>query len=208
MRRQGASIFIYVIFGILIAIFVINFGPQARQRSTRLRWQPATSSCPVDGDETTQTAYHIAYANPYNRGQRQADDVVALETLIRRELLAQEAEERGLIVTDDLIDDEIKKGHFFLGGQRVPIPGAYRGDRRREVLQHAAVKSWVGAAQRLARRYHEEQKRSMLAAMMAEILDESVAGVARGGARAVPVRGQHGRPTTSSRSSPRRTARR
>ena len=30
MRRQGASIFIYLIFGILIAVFVINFGPGSR----------------------------------------------------------------------------------------------------------------------------------------------------------------------------------
>jgi hypothetical protein len=30
MRRQGASISIYIIFGILIAVFVINFGPQSR----------------------------------------------------------------------------------------------------------------------------------------------------------------------------------
>ena len=27
MRRQGASIFIYLIFGLLIAIFVININP-------------------------------------------------------------------------------------------------------------------------------------------------------------------------------------
>ncbi len=27
-RRQGASIFVYLIFCLLIAIFVINFGPQ------------------------------------------------------------------------------------------------------------------------------------------------------------------------------------
>ena len=27
MRRQGASIFIYLIFGLLIVIFVINFAP-------------------------------------------------------------------------------------------------------------------------------------------------------------------------------------
>ena len=31
MRKQGASLFIWLIFGILIAVFVINFGPQSPQ---------------------------------------------------------------------------------------------------------------------------------------------------------------------------------
>ncbi len=35
MRHKGASIFIYLIFGVLIAVFVINFGPQGGQGGCR-----------------------------------------------------------------------------------------------------------------------------------------------------------------------------
>ena len=45
----------------------------------------------VDGTEATQTAYKMAYSSPYNWATSQKSKVwIALETLIRRELLANE----------------------------------------------------------------------------------------------------------------------
>ena len=50
-----------------------------------------------------------------------ADDAtryeVALEMLIRRELLAQEAEERGLRVSETLIDHVISRGELHFAGE-------------------------------------------------------------------------------------------
>ncbi|MDB4955431.1 MAG: PpiC-type peptidyl-prolyl cis-trans isomerase [Myxococcales bacterium] len=174
MRRQGASIFIYLIFGTLIAVFVINFGPQGGGKGGGGCTGTDNVVVRVDGHDATQTAFHVAYSNPYNRGQGKQRVYVALETIIRRELLANEADNRGFLATDDLILDQIKKGHFFLGGYKVTIPGALDDVDGEKFYNHKAVKSWVGQLNVSLNSYYEEQKRSLLAAMMAEILQDSV----------------------------------
>jgi len=169
MRRQGASIFVYLIFCLLIAIFVINFGPQ--------RGNGANGGCrgstnvvvSVDGEEATQTAYHIAYAANQSNGKQKT--WVALEMLIRRELLAQEAERRGLMPTESIIDEEIKKGWFFIAGQRMQIPHIFDENG---LWNLNAYKRWYSDLNVSKVSYKEEQRRSMLAWMMATILEDSV----------------------------------
>jgi hypothetical protein len=168
-RRQGASIFIYLIFCLLIAIFVINFGPQQGQGGGCTGASNVVVS--VDGQEATQSSYHIAYSNGYNRGNGKQKTYVALETIIRRELLAQEAEARGMRVDSDLIQDQIKKGWFFLGGQRVQIPGIFDEDH---IWNLKAFKSWYGSMNVSRNSYVGEQGRGLMASIMAEILRDSV----------------------------------
>lgn len=169
-RRQGASIFVYLIFCLLIAIFVINFGPQGGSGQGG-----CTSSSnivvSVDGEEASQSSYHIAYANGYNRGSGKQKTYVALETIIRRELLAQEAESRGMRVDSDLIQDQIKQGWFFLGGQRVQIPGIFDENHFWNIK---AFKSWYASMNVSRNSYVGEQARGLMASMMAEILKDSV----------------------------------
>src|ERR1700733_8484910 len=175
MRRQGASIFIYLIFCLLIAIFVINFRPgQTRQDDGGCRGT-TNIVVSVDGADATQTAYHIAYSNPFNRGTGKQKVYVALETLIRRELLANAAEDHGLMATNDLMIDEIKKGHFYLGGQRTEIPNAFETVDGEKFYNNKAVKAWMGSMNVSQNSYIEEQKRSLLASMMSALLSESVA---------------------------------
>ena len=64
MRRQGASIFIYLIFCLLIVIFVINFGPQGGN-SGGCR---GTSNLTVSVKQGTNLVYVIA-----GEGYRNAD---------------------------------------------------------------------------------------------------------------------------------------
>src|SRR5437016_2593449 len=98
LRRQGASIFVYLIFCLLILIFIINFRP-GQSRSEDNGCSGANNLIvSVEGGDVTQTAYHIAYSNPYNRGTGKQRAWVALEMLIRRELLADEASNHALLV--------------------------------------------------------------------------------------------------------------
>src|SRR6476620_10363958 len=122
MRKQGASIFVYAIFVLLIIIFVINFGPQGGGRGGGNGGCRGASNVvvSVNNEETTQTAYRIAYSSNEGTGKQKA--WIALEMLIRREILAQEAESRGIVPTRDGVENEIKKGWFFLAGQRMQIP--------------------------------------------------------------------------------------
>src|SRR5262249_12993805 len=83
MRRQGASIFIYFIFGLLIVIFVINFAP-SRNRGG-LEGGCSTSSntvIGVDGAEANQSAYLIAYSANGASGRQKV--YLALDQLVRR----------------------------------------------------------------------------------------------------------------------------
>lgn len=168
-RRQGASIFIYLIFCLLIAIFVINFGPQGGQGGGCSGSSNVIIG--VDGQELTQSSYHVAYANGYNRGQGKQKTYVALETIIRREILAQEAEARGMRVDSDLIQEQIKAGWFFLGGQRVQIPGIFDENR---FWNLKAFKGWYSSMNVSRNSYVGEQGRGLMASIMAEMLRDSV----------------------------------
>jgi hypothetical protein len=169
-RRQGASIFVYLIFCLLIAIFVINFGPQKGSQGGGCSGA-SNVVVSVDGQEATQSSYHIAYANGYNRGNGKQKTYVALETIIRREILAQEAEARGMRVDSDLIQNQIKQGWFFLGGQRVQIPGIFDENHYWNLK---AFKSWYSSMNVSRNSYVGEQGRGLMASVMAEILRDSV----------------------------------
>jgi parvulin-like peptidyl-prolyl isomerase len=187
MRKQGASIFVYLIFCLLIAIFVINFRPGQSRNDDSGCSGTSNVVLAVDGSESTQTAFKMAYSSPYNWGTQKSKVHIALETLIRRELLASEADKRGLIVTEALIMEEIKKGRFYSAtppppGQSEDVEAIYRPIRK--VIQGVfdqdglwnikAYKGWVAGLNISQNAYIEEQRRSMLAAMMADILTESV----------------------------------
>jgi parvulin-like peptidyl-prolyl isomerase len=169
MRRQGASIFVYLIFCLLIVIFVINFGPQRGNGAEGGCRGTSNLVISVNNQEPTQAAYHIAYAA--NEGTGKQKTWVAMEMLIRREILAQEAESRGLMVTNDGVQEEVKKGWFFLAGQRMKIPHIFNEDG---IWNLNAFHSWVAQLNVSKNAYLGEQERSMQAWMMAKILEDSV----------------------------------
>ncbi len=183
MRRQGASVFIYLIFGILIAVFVINFRPGGNKGDGGTGCTGSTNTVvTVEGATATQTAYHVAYSSPTNQGQGRQRVYVALETLIRRELLANAAREHGIEVDGDMVDEAIKRGFFFLGGQRIDLgehifdepedaTGKKDGTRFWNLKKY---KSWVNQLNVSLGSYRDEQTTSMQAAMMADLLKSDV----------------------------------
>ena len=172
MRRQGASIFVYLIFCLLIAIFIINFRPGQGGRSDQGCTGANNLIVSVNGNDVSQTAYHIAYSNGYNRASgKNGRAYAAFEQLIRREILAEEAEKRGMLVTTSLVEDEIKKGYFFYGGDRLTIPGIFDEDG---LWNLNAYKAWIGELNVSKNSYEVEQSRSMEATLMADLLREGV----------------------------------
>jgi parvulin-like peptidyl-prolyl isomerase len=159
-----------LIFCLLIAIFIINFRPgQSRQDEGCGVTKNLIVS--VDGNEASATAYHIAYSNPYNRETGKHRTAAALEKLIRRELLLQEARARNLNVTTDLVEEEIKKGHFFYGGERLMIPGIFDEDG---LWSYEMFKRWVANLNVSQGSYEGEQASSMEAAIVADLLRDQV----------------------------------
>lgn len=169
VRKRGASIFVYLIFCLLIAIFVINFRPgQSGDSGCQGESNQVLS---VDGTSSSQTAYKVAYSNPFNQGRGKNKVYIALETLIRREILADAAEARGLVASDDFVMAKIKQGQYYLGGQHTQIPGIFFESGEWNLQ---AFRNWVGGLNVSQNAYIEEQRRSLLASMMAQILTESV----------------------------------
>ncbi|MGE3457748.1 MAG: peptidylprolyl isomerase, partial [Kofleriaceae bacterium] len=186
LRKQGASAIVYLIFGLLIVIFVINFAPNAGQGGGCSR--PGNTVLSVNGEKVNHTAYKIAFSGNQLRDRYRTYG--ALEMLIRRELLAQEAESRGLRVSGDIVDEEIKQGVFFYAGYRIPdakreqwrppfvTPHNFLGydekDPQDLFFNGEKFGGWVGMFNVSKSSYREEQVRGMQAALMAELLAQSV----------------------------------
>ena len=194
LRKSGASIAIYLIFGLLIVIFVINFAPNAGSGQGGGCMPGGTNAITVDGVKVNQTGYKIAYSgNQYNGRQKV---YVALEYLIRRELLAQAAAEHGIRVTSDLVDEEIKKGFFFVGGQRQNL-GTILFDEidGEKFFNFGKLKGWVNTLNVSLNSYKDEQARGLQAARMAEVTRES--GSSSSGMRAGTARASRVAPSAS-----------
>lgn len=132
MRKQGASVFLYLVFGLLIAIFVININPGSKQGDGGGCSTGGNAIVTVDGSRVGKNAYLVAYSNRYIPNfmkmwgfkTSKEREFAAVEMLIRREILAQAAADRGLRVNEDMVQEEIKKGYFFLAGLRIPLEDA------------------------------------------------------------------------------------
>lgn len=170
LRKSGASVAVYLIFGLLIVIFVINFAPNAGQ-SPGGCMGGSTTPLTLDGQKANLTSYKVAYSANQANGRQKV--YTALELLIRRELLAQAADAHGIRVTKELVEKEIKKGAFFLGGNRIQA-GYWIDDIDGEkFFMLTKFKGWVGNLNVSMNSYMEEQARGMQAAMMADVLKDS-----------------------------------
>jgi peptidyl-prolyl cis-trans isomerase D len=127
MRRNSRHAIIYVLFGILIAAFVISFGPGSRG----FGYQGVSSAYAVKvaGDTVTEQEFHFAYVA---RGFTQYPPQTArelrlkertMDQLIERELLAVEAEKLGFNVPEKQVEDMIADGRMFVLGAARPLDG-------------------------------------------------------------------------------------
>jgi parvulin-like peptidyl-prolyl isomerase len=173
MRRGGASIFVYIVFGGLVVIFVLGINPGGNQ-SSGCGTQNSVAVT-VDGIDANENAFQVAFNSQYNpaRGSEQRK-YHALDTLILREMLAQAAEERNIRVSEELIDEEIKKGNFFYSGQRLPLRVYDEHEDGTRTWNFKRVKAWIAGHNVSIGAYKSEQRRSMQATLMAELLTDSV----------------------------------
>ena len=194
LRKQGASAFIWVVFAILIGMFVINFGSQSAgaQGGCKLG-STKRVALKVGKTEIDETGLRLA-ANLGKYLERRAGDGDqmtrrAMERLIVRELLAGEAERRGLRVSEDLVYDAIKHGKVHFAGQVVDARGLFFARLKDDDDGDAAAAQPdpddlyfdYGQFKRVLRNmgisdgaYMKEQTREVLASTMARILMHAV----------------------------------
>jgi hypothetical protein len=170
-RKRGATIIIYLIFGVLIAVFVVNFGPQSMGGGRGCQGAGSETKLTIAGEDYGWNTWRWALNNQ-GEGPYQQRAIGALDGLVRRELLAQEAERRGLEVPESVIDDNIKNARLYILGQ--PIAEA---DARRIYFDDGEFFNYKMLEGRLVRplgltiaSFKAEQRREVLAASMVQIL--------------------------------------
>ncbi|MGZ3429991.1 MAG: SurA N-terminal domain-containing protein, partial [Polyangia bacterium] len=172
MRRNSRHAIIYVLFGILIAAFVISFGPGSRG----FGYSGVTSAyaAKVGGSTVSEQDFHFAYVAlggtqypPQVARERRLKEFV-MDRLIERELFAGEAERLGYNVSNKEAEDQIYAGKMIVMGvpRRVDSyvykDGKFDYDRFKMISQNQ-----LGVT---VQHFIEIQKREMLADKVREAL--------------------------------------
>src|SRR4051794_8451888 len=114
MRKSSRSLLIYVLFLIVIAVFIINFGPQSRGGSCEST-MPGNDhyAAKVGGDVISTNDFRYGFLMlggaqyPAQMAKQQRLKETVMDKLIEREILAQEAERLGYVVTEEEVEDLI-----------------------------------------------------------------------------------------------------
>lgn len=176
LRENSRSTIIYVLFGLVIAMFIVNFGPQS---GTSCSGPTMAQAAKVGGSALSEQDFHHAYLlmgfseYPAQFAKQQRTREFVMDKLIERELLAQEAERLGIRVTDAEVEDMLVQGRYLVLGIRRDIKnivfkdGAYDHEYfRRNFVQYR-----LGST---VKKVIEEQKREMMAERVKDLIRAGV----------------------------------
>jgi peptidyl-prolyl cis-trans isomerase D len=123
MRSNARSSLIVLVFGAIIVTFIFSFGRGSSGFRTRT---PETWAAKVNGDVVTAGDFATAYASRFRQMSQQRggkytadnakqDDLrrATLKSLVDQELIAQQAKELGIVVTDQELSEAIAKSPQF-----------------------------------------------------------------------------------------------
>lgn len=167
LRRNSRSFIIWILFGIIIAVFIISFGPQANPESLGCG-HSNEFALEVTGEDVSVNSWRFGVngVNWLRLSRGGAQDAsfrrqLALDLLVQRELLAQAAEQRGFRVPDDLVNKSIAAGEFYILGYKVRIDDKQFFRDYKQLESFASSLGLPNVAQLI-----EEQRREQLAEMM------------------------------------------
>ncbi len=178
MRKSSQSLLIYVLFGIVIAVFIINFGPQSRGGGCE---GPSSAgdhyAAKVAGDiiSTADFRYGFLFIGgaqyPTRMAKEQRLKEMVMDKLIERELLAQEAERLGYVVTNEEVEDLVAEAKMIGLG----YPRAINRVQKEGKFNYEAFKNFVQYDLSLnPKTFIEEQKREILASRVRDLLRAGV----------------------------------
>jgi peptidyl-prolyl cis-trans isomerase D len=177
MRKSSRSLVIYVLFGIVIAVFIINFGPQSRGGSCEQTMGNDHYAARVAGDTISTNDFRYGFMLmgggqfPAKLARQERFKEMVMDRLIDRELLAAEADRLGFVVTDDEIEEQIADARVIgLGFSRVEPrfkkDGKFNYDSFKAFLQFG-----LGIT---PKNFVEQQKREVLAARVRDLMRAGV----------------------------------
>lgn len=171
MRKHSRSFIIYIFFGIIIGVFVVNFGPQSQGCVA-----DTTHAGAVAGRAITinDIGYAMAVAGLPSSGL--AEDQVAmlraliLDRYVVRELMAERAVDLGLRVPDAEIEDMLLAGRYLALGQQQPLVRGDSGSFDYDLFSRYVRYNWGITV----KKFKEEQRRELLAHKLRQLLDGTV----------------------------------
>jgi len=179
MRQQSRSLLIYVLFGIVIAVFIINFGPQSPGGCNKGRAvQSSVEGARVKGHLLSRQDYMYgmmmvgAQNIPPQRAKMMRLHETIMDMLIDREIMASEAERAGFRVTDEEVEDFIAESKLIGLGREQKAPVFEKDGVFSDESFGKFVRNQFGMT---PRSFIEQQRREMLANRMRESLRAGVA---------------------------------
>src|SRR5581483_11407479 len=164
-------------FGIVIAVFIINFGPQSRGGCDGPAAAGDHYAAKVAGDviSTSDFRYGFLFVGgahyPANMAKQQHLKEMVMDKLIERELLAQEAERMGFVVTDDEVEDMVAEAKIVGLGYPRTVTTVQKDGK----FNYDAFKNYVQFELSLnPKSFIQEQKRELLASRVRDLMRGSV----------------------------------
>jgi peptidyl-prolyl cis-trans isomerase D len=178
MRKTSQTWVVWAIFGLLIGIFVISFGPQSRGVSCeQVTNDPDHYAARVAGNTVTKNDFRYGFLvlggaqYPAQMAKQQRLKETVMDKLIERELLAAEAERLGYVISDEEVENQIGEAKLVGLGYPRTVPrmtkdGKFNYDAFKNFVQFELGVTPQG--------FIDEQKRELLATRMRELLRGSV----------------------------------
>jgi len=167
LRQNAKNVLTYVLFGIIIVVFVVSFGPGSRGCSDP-QVQAASWALKVNGETVNAADFDQHYAALYRSYQARAGQgftrelaqqlglrKAAMDQLVEGQLLEQEGARLGIVVTDDELERAIVQNQAF------QLEGAFSKD-----VYVRAVSSAYGTAAR----FEDRLRRDLLAQKVLALL--------------------------------------
>jgi peptidyl-prolyl cis-trans isomerase D len=152
VRQNSRSAIVYILFGIIIAAFIVSFGPGSPTGSETPWSLGGKFAARVYGSEVSELDFHFAYMVAGGGERERAEDSMRyqrlreliMDALIERELFAREAEHMGLLVSEqEAANMLVDRGQMFVAGRPRPIEryayknGVFDEQRFKMVLQNS-----------------------------------------------------------------------
>jgi len=179
MRENSRSAIIYVLFGILIAAFVISFGPQSGQTGScgtiKTGW-----AAKVSGTTISDADWRYGYIGLQLHRQK-ADRLRAgrgkeqlLDQLIEREILAREGRRMGFKVSREEAEDLIRIGRMVVLGEKVDARGIFFDQKGKGIFRYKRFKDYARQLTDTEQAFLEQQQKELLALKAREVLEGAV----------------------------------